>query len=127
MSQPPESAKTILLVEDNEQNMKLQTDLLQAQGYNLLQSVDGRDVLQLAEDHHPDLIIMDIGLPGVSGVDLIKLLKAKDTLRGIPILAVTAFAMKSDEQLIRAAGCDSYMAKPISINEFLESVKKLSR
>ncbi len=117
--------KTILIVEDDEMSMKLENDLLQAHGYDTLQSVDGKDAIQLARDHHPDLIIMDIQLPGVSGTEHTKMLKADDQLKDIPVLAVTAFAMKGDEEKIRAAGCDGYIAKPISVPHFLETVAKL--
>ena len=117
-------AKTILIVEDNELNMKLENDLLQVHGYDTLQSVDGKDAIQLTRDHHPDLIIMDIQLPEVSGIELTKILKADDELKDIPILAVTAFAMKGDEEKIRAAGCDEYIAKPINVPHFLETVEK---
>ena len=117
--------KTILIVEDDVLSMKLETDLLQAQGYDTLQSIDGRDALQLARDHHPDLIIMDIRLPEVSGVEHIKMLKADDRLKDIPVLAVTAFAMKGDEEEILAAGSDAYNAKPISVTHFLDTVEKL--
>ena len=119
--------KTILIVEDDEMSMKLENDLLQAHGYDTLQSVDGKDAIQLAREHHPDLIIMDIQLPGVSGMEYTKMLKADDQLKDIPVLAVTAFAMKGDEEKIRAAGCDDYIAKPISDPHFLETVDKLTK
>ncbi len=120
-------AKTILIVEDNELNMKLENDLLQAHGYDTLQSFDGKNTLQLAREHHPDLIIMDIQLPGVSGVELVKALKADNALRDIPVLAVTAFALKGDEERILEAGCDGYIAKPISVPNFLETVANLTK
>ncbi len=116
--------KTILIVEDDLMNMKLVTDLLQAQGYDTLQSDDGGDALQLAREHHPDLIIMDIRLPEVSGLDHIKALKADEALKDIPVVAVTAFAMKSDEDKIRAAGCNDYITKPIDIPLLLETIAK---
>ena len=118
-------AKTVLIVEDDDLSMKLETDLLQAHGYDTLQSVDGQDTLQLAREHHPDLIIMDIQVPEISGMELTKMLKADDQLKDIPVLAVTAFAMKGDEEKIRAAGCDEYIAKPISVPHFLETVDRL--
>ena len=118
-------AKTILIVEDDDLSMKLETDLLQANGYDTLHSVDGKDTLQLAREHHLDLIIMDIQLPEISGMELTKMLKADDQLKGIPVLAVTAFAMKGDEEKILKAGCDGYMAKPISVTHFLETVEKI--
>ncbi len=116
--------KTILIVEDDELSMKLETDLLHANGYDILQSVDGKDVLQLAREHHPDLIIMDIQLPEISGMEYTKMLKADYALKDIPVLAVTAFALKGDEERILEAGCDGYIAKPFSVPHFLETVEK---
>ena len=116
--------KTILIVEDNELNMKLFNDLLEAHGYNTLQTRDGRDVMSLTRKHRPDLILMDIQLPEISGLEIAKMLKADDDLAAIPIVAVTAFAMKGDEQKIRAGGCDGYIAKPISVTMFLDTVAK---
>ena len=117
-------AKTILIVEDNDLNMKLFNDLLQAHGYDTVQTMDGRDVLQLARGNSPDLIIMDIQLPEISGLEVTKMLKADDELKGIPVIAVTAFAMKGDEVKIREGGCEGYIAKPISVPTFLETVAK---
>ena len=117
-------AKTILIVEDNELNMKLFNDLLQAHGYNTLQTKDGREVVQLTRRTRPDLILMDIQLPEISGLEVTKMLKADDDLRHIPVVAVTAFAMKGDEQKIRNGGCDGYIAKPISVASFLQTVSK---
>jgi len=91
-------AKKILIVEDNDLNMKLFNDLLQAHGYETLQTVDGRDALKLAREHSPDLILMDIQLPEISGLEVTKMLKVDDDLKGIPVIAVTAFAMKGDEE-----------------------------
>ncbi|OEJ66147.1 response regulator [Magnetovibrio blakemorei] len=116
--------KTILIVEDNELNMKLCHDLLQASGYDVVQSMNGTDVMQLAKEHRPDLIIMDIQLPEVNGLELTKMLKADDELKHIPVLACTAFAMKGDEQHILDAGCDDYIAKPISVASFLATIAK---
>jgi len=115
-------SKEILIVEDDVINLKMMNDLLQAQGYDTHQSVDGKDFLQLTRDHNPDLIIMDIQLPEISGLDHIKSLKADEQLRNIPVIAVTAFAKKHDEDKIRAAGCDGYISKPIDIPLFLETV-----
>lgn len=117
-------SKTVLIVEDNELNMKLFNDLLQAHGYNTLQTRDGRDVLSMTRKHRPDLILMDIQLPEISGLEIAKMLKADDDLNTIPVVAVTAFAMKGDEQKIRNGGCDGYIAKPISVNNFLQTVSK---
>ena len=117
--------KTILIVEDDVLNMKLFNDLLQARGYDILLSVDGKDAIDLARKHHPDLIIMDIQLPEISGVEHTKVLKADDALKDIPVLAVTAFVLKGDEEKILEAGCDGYIAKPISVPNFLETVENL--
>jgi len=117
-------SKTILIVEDNELNMKLFNDLLQAHGYNTLQAKDGRVVVDLTRKNRPDLILMDIQLPEISGLEITKMLKADDDLRSIPVVAVTAFAMKGDEQKIRNGGCDGYIAKPISVASFLQTVSR---
>ncbi len=118
------SAKTVLVVEDNELNMKLFHDLLEAHGYNILQTKDGMEALQLAREHHPDLILMDIQLPEVSGLEVTKWIKEDDNLKSIPVVAVTAFAMKGDEEKIREGGCEAYIAKPISVTNFLETVER---
>ncbi len=117
-------AKSVLIVEDNELNMKLFHDLLEAQGYEIHQTREGNQALGMAREHKPDLILMDIQLPEVSGLDVIKWLKAEEALRDIPIIAVTAFAMKGDEEKILASGCEAYIAKPISVSHFLETVQK---
>ena len=116
--------KTVLIVEDNELNMKLFHDLLDANGYNTLQTNDGLEVLDIAREHNPDLILMDIQLPEVSGLEVTKWLKEDDALRSIPVVAVTAFAMKGDEEVIRDGGCEAYISKPISVTNFLDTVKK---
>ena len=118
------SAKTVLVVEDNELNMKLFHDLLEAHGYNILQTKDGMDALRLAREHKPDLILMDIQLPEVSGLEVTKWIKEDDDLKSIPVIAVTAFAMKGDEEKIREGGCEAYIAKPISVTNFLEIVQR---
>jgi len=118
------SAKTVLVVEDNELNMKLFHDLLEAHGYNILQTKDGMDALRIAREHKPDLILMDIQLPEVSGLEVTKWLKEDEELKSIPVIAVTAFAMKGDEEKIREGGCEDYIAKPISVTNFLETVRK---
>ncbi len=115
-------AKTVLIVEDNELNMKLFHDLLDAHGYNILQTKDGMEALDIAREHHPDLILMDIQLPEVSGIEVTKWLKEDDELRTIPVIAVTAFAMKGDEQKIREGGCEAYISKPISVVSFLQTI-----
>ncbi len=115
--------KTVLIVEDNELNMKLFSDLLEANGIKTIETKDGREVLDLARAHNPDLIIMDIQLPEVSGLEVAGWLKEDDALCHIPIVAVTAFAMKGDEQKIREGGCEDYISKPISVTNFLDVVQ----
>ncbi len=117
-------AKTVLIVEDNELNMKLFHDLLDAHGYSTLQTRDGMEALDLAREHRPDLILMDIQLPEVSGLEVTKWIKEDDDLREIPVIAVTAFAMKGDEEKIREGGCEAYIAKPISVSHFLDTVRQ---
>ena len=116
--------KTILVVEDNELNMMLFHDLLEAHGYSILQTRDGMEALKLARQHKPDLILMDIQLPEVSGLEVTKWIKEDDELKSIPIIAVTAFAMKGDEEKIREGGCEAYIAKPISVTSFLKTVEQ---
>ncbi len=117
-------AKTVLIVEDNELNMKLFHDLLEAHGYDTLQTKDGMEALRLARQERPDLILMDIQLPEVSGLEVTKWLKEDDDLKAIPVIAVTAFAMKGDEAKIREGGCEDYIAKPISVGKFLDTVQR---
>ena len=116
--------KTVLIVEDNELNMKLFHDLLDAHGYRTLQTRSGIDALGLARKHRPNLILMDIQLPEVSGLEVTKWLKDDEELRDIPVIAVTAFAMKGDEERIRQGGCEAYIFKPISIAAFLDTVRR---
>ena len=106
-------AKKVLIVEDNELNMKLFHDLLEAQGYETLETREGLSALSMARIHRPDLILMDIQLPEISGLEVTKWLKDDESLAHIPVIAVTAFAMKGDEERIRAGGCAAYIAKPI--------------
>jgi two-component system, cell cycle response regulator DivK len=120
----PRRAKTVLIVEDNELNMKLFHDLLDAHGYATLQTRNGRDVLGLARDHRPALILMDIQLPEVSGLEVTRQLKDDPELRDIPVVAVTAFAMKGDEERIRGGGCEAYISKPISVSGFIDTVRR---
>lgn len=116
--------KKVLIVEDNELNMKLFDDLLTANGYDTCKTRDGREVLDIARSEKPDLILMDIQLPEVSGLEVTQWLKQDESLKAIPVVAVTAFAMKGDENKIREGGCEDYIAKPISITEFLKVVQK---
>ena len=117
-------AKTVLIVEDTELNMKLFHDVLDAHGYATLQTRTGLEALALARKHRPDLILMDIQLPEVSGLEVTKWLKEDDSLRDIPVVAVTAFAMKGDEERIRQGGCEAYISKPISVPMFLGTVRQ---
>ena len=117
-------AKTVLIVEDNELNMKLFHDILDAHGYGTIETKDGLLALELAREHRPDLILMDIQLTEVSGLEVTRWLKADEELRHIPVVAVTAFAMKGDEEKIREGGCEAYISKPISIASFIATVKQ---
>ena len=114
--------KKVLIVEDNELNMKLFHDLIEACGHEILETRDGIEALKLARLHRPDLILMDIQLPEVSGLEVTRWLKEDDDLRSIPVIAVTAFAMKGDEEKIRSGGCEAYIAKPISVTNFLDTI-----
>jgi two-component system cell cycle response regulator DivK len=116
--------KTVLIVEDNELNMKLFHDLLAAHGYTTIQTRSGLEALELARRHRPALILMDIQLPEVSGLEVTKWIKEDDELRTIPVVAITAFAMKGDEERIRSGGCEAYISKPISVSGFLETVHR---
>ena len=120
----PPMRKKVLIVEDNDLNMKLFNDLLVAHGYGTLQTRDGIEALALARQHHPDLILMDIQLPEISGLQVTQWIKKDDDLRTIPVIAVTAFAMKGDEEKIRDGGCEAYIAKPISVASFLRTVER---
>lgn len=116
--------KKIMIVEDNELNMKLFNDLLETRGYETVRITDGLEAMKMARQVMPDVIIMDIQLPEVSGLEVTRWLKDDPELRAIPVIAVTAFAMKGDEQRMREGGCDDYIAKPISVTRFLETVEK---
>ncbi|GEP11039.1 response regulator [Methylobacterium gnaphalii] len=116
--------KTVLIVEDNELNMKLFNDLLEAHGYATLKTSNGIEAIELARKHVPDLILMDIQLPEVSGLEVTKWLKDDEELRHIPVIAITAFAMKGDEERIREGGCEAYLSKPISVAKFIATVRK---
>lgn len=118
-------AKRILVVEDNDLNRKLFCDVLRSQGYVVEPVADGLAALDRAREFVPNLIIMDIQLPNISGLDLIEQAKADRTLRAIPVLAVTAYAGKGDEERIRHAGAEGYLAKPVSIGPFMAAVKGL--
>ena len=113
---------TILVVEDNPANMTLAVFLLESAGHTVLSATDAEAGLALARDRHPDLVLMDIQLPGMDGLEATLLLKSGDATRAIPVIALTALAMKGDEERIRAAGCDVYIAKPIRYRDFLAAV-----
>ena len=117
-------AKTVMIVEDNELNMKLFRDLLEAYGYRTVGTRNGLEVLDLARKRRPDLILMDIQLPEVSGLEVTKWLKEETELQTIPVVAVTAFAMRGDEERIRDGGCDAYLSKPIPVPKFIETVRR---
>ena len=123
-TEPRSAQRSVLIVEDNELNMKLFHDLLAAHGYRTIQTRNGFDALDLARKHRPDLILMDIQLPEVSGLEVTKWIKEDDDLRMIPVIAVTAFAMKGDEERIRSGGCEAYISKPISVLSFLDTVRR---
>ncbi len=118
------TANKIFIVEDNELNLKLFCDLLGAHSYEVGFTTDGNQAAELIRKFMPNLILMDVQLQGMSGLDLIKKIKEDKIIGGIPIIAVTAFAMKDDKDKIMASGCDSYIAKPISIEPFLQEIAK---
>jgi two-component system cell cycle response regulator DivK len=113
----------ILIVEDNELNLKLFKDLLEVSGYVTEHTKDGTQVLGLCKDFEPDLVLMDIQLQGISGYDVIKEMKRDQSIGKIPVIAVTAFAMKDDKEHILSSGCEAYISKPIAIESFLETIK----
>jgi two-component system cell cycle response regulator DivK len=119
---PHPAAKLILVVEDNELNMKLLNDVLEAHGYSVMSTPQGAVAVQLARQHRPDLILMDLQLPDMSGLDATRQIKAHDETRDIPVIAVTAFAMAGDEKKALDHGCDAYVAKPIVLREFLNLI-----
>lgn len=121
------ASKKVLIVEDDELNMKLFCDLLDAHGFQAVRSVDGLRAVELTKEVLPDLIIMDIQLPEVSGLDLARWIKDDSAVSNIPILAVTAFAMRQDEQDVFDAGCEAYMTKPIQMAPFIKKVEDLTR
>jgi two-component system cell cycle response regulator DivK len=116
--------KRILIVEDNDLNLKLFRDLLTAHGYDTIETKEGIEAIRLTKEERPNLILMDIQLPEISGLDVTRRLKADEAIRDIPIIAVTAFAMKDDEEKILSAGCEAYISKPISIIPFLNTVRR---
>ena len=116
--------KTILIVEDNEKNMKLVRDILQVKGYRTLEATTGEDGVRLAHEHAPHLILMDIQLPGINGIEALALLRKEPATAKIPVIAVTASVMQQDRKVIMEAGFDAYIGKPINLKEFLATVQK---
>ncbi len=119
--------KTVLVVEDNDLNMRLFHDALEMRGYNILQAKDGMEGWRMAREHRPDLILMDIQLPEVSGLEVTKWLKDDEALKSIPVIAITAFAMDGDKDKILEGGCDAYIVKPISISGFLQTIDHFAK
>ncbi len=119
--------KKILIVEDNDLNLKLFRDLLEAHGYETFETKDGLSAVSMVKALRPDLILMDIQLPEISGLDVTKKIKADPDISDIPIIAVTAFAMKDDEEKILRAGCQAYISKPISISHFMQTIDRYLR
>lgn len=116
--------KKVLIVEDNDLNLKLFRDLLIIQNYEVITSKDGLGILRIVRDEQPDIILMDIQLNGISGIDIIKELKSNPDTANIPVIAITAFAMKNDEAKISESGCDVYLSKPVSIDLFFSTLDK---
>lgn len=115
----------VLLVEDDALSLKLMRDILHAHGFETSEVSDGSEVLERAAAFGPDIVVMDIGLPGLSGVEATRLLKSGEPTRHVPVMAVTAFAMPDDERRMREAGCDAFLTKPLKLQEFVETVKAL--
>ncbi len=113
----------ILIVEDNEKNMKLVRDLLQYKGHQTLEAITGMDGVRQAIDHVPDLILMDIQLPDISGIQALALIREQDALRSVPVLAVSASVMPEEQQKIVTSGFDAFITKPINIKQFIDSVQ----
>jgi len=116
---------TILIVEDNDKNMKLVRDVLQVKGYQTLEAGTAEDGIALAQAHSPDLVLMDIQLPGMNGIEALGVLRANPDTAHIPVIAVTASVKQQDRKQITEAGFDAYIGKPINLKEFLQSVREL--
>jgi two-component system, cell cycle response regulator DivK len=114
----------VLVVEDNERNMKLFRDVLQASGYRTLEATTGERAVELVFEHRPDLVLMDIQLPGMDGVEALDQLRADDRFASVPVLALTAQAMEGDRERFLAAGFDGYLSKPVDIADFVATVKR---
>jgi CheY-like chemotaxis protein len=119
------AGELILVVEDNDKNRKLVRDVLTAKGYRLVEAETGEDGVRLAQEQHPALVLMDIQLPGIDGIEALRRLRADPATAGIPIIAVTASAMTQDRQKILAAGFDAYQSKPLSIRPFVDLVREV--
>jgi two-component system, cell cycle response regulator DivK len=117
-------SKCILLIEDQEDNRRIVRDLLTSVGFDLIEAITGEDGVALADKHRPDLILMDVLLPGLNGYDATRLIKAKPELRQIPIIAVTSYALSGDDIKAREAGCDAYISKPFSPRELLAKIRE---
>jgi two-component system cell cycle response regulator DivK len=116
----------VLIVEDNEKNMKLARDVLRVRGYETLEAVTGEDGVRLAKENRPDLVLMDIQLPGISGIEAFRMLRADAATAKIPVVALTASVTPTDRTQITEAGFDAFLGKPIVLKEFLETVKRLT-
>ena len=116
---------TVLIVEDNEKNMKLVRDVLQVKGYQTLEAGTAEDGIALAQAHSPDLVLMDIQLPGMNGIEALGVLRANPATARIPVIAVTASVMQQDRKMITEAGFDAYIGKPINLKEFLQAVREM--
>ncbi len=120
------SNKTVLVVEDDHASTKLFRETLEAHGYNVLHAKDGMEAWRMAREQRPDLILMDIQLPDISGLEVTKWLKDDETLKSIPVIAITAFAMDGDKEKMLEGGCDAYIPKPISVPDFLQTVERFA-
>jgi two-component system cell cycle response regulator DivK len=118
--------KTVLVVEDNDLNQRLFCDILDAHGYATISTREGHGIVELVRERRPDLILMDIQLRDMSGLDIIRALKAEADLKDIPVVAITAFAMRGDEERIREGGAEDYISKPISVQRFVETVQRFA-
>jgi two-component system cell cycle response regulator DivK len=115
----------VLIIEDNEKNMKLARDVLQAKGYQTIEAITGEDGVKLAGERKPDLVLMDIQLPGINGIEAFKQIRGNTATRAIPVVALTASVTPTDRSAINAAGFDAFLGKPINLKEFLDTVKRL--
>ena len=121
----PQNGKTVLLVEDNPHNRKIFSGMLTHAGFRVVEAVDGNEAMAKVASEHPDLVLMDLSIPGVDGWECTRRIKADDATKQIPIIALTAHAMRGDEDRARAAGCDGYLSKPISPKRVVEEVKRV--